>query len=219
MQERTLDPSAFADTLRFRLTATRTLPRSAIRIGVLVHGLVSAEDLDHAALVHRVDQVLHRFVDAAWTVSAVKRAADDAGLERVTLSASAQVPARENYNLDERARRASEPGLAIGAPEVDYRLPGPVMASATTDLQEDILHQVAERIARFTTVTNRQWRIGDVQFGLGNEYDDGTSPKLVRREVALLSGASGGSDDDDLLTTSERLVMVAGVTLRADPPA
>mgnify|MGYP006391874781 CR=1 FL=1 len=102
-----------------------------------------------------------------------------------------------------------EEGLAIVDPVVDYRLPGEVIAGATMDLQEKLLLMAMERAERFTAVTGRAWRIGDVQFGVGSEFDDGTSPKLLRREAALLAG--GG---EDLLTTSERLLLVAAVTLK-----
>ncbi|HQY82999.1 MAG TPA: hypothetical protein PK818_09480 [Thermomonas sp.] len=204
-----VDSSTLVDTLRFRLAAAKTLPRSAIRIGASVQALVRVSDADQDALVGRVGEVLRRFIDAAWTVSGVEREADSSGLERVKLAASAQVPARENHNLAERARRASEEGLAIVDPVVDYRLPGEVIAGATMDLQEKLLLMAMERAERFTAVTGRAWRIGDVQFGVGSEFDDGTSPKLLRREAALLAG--GG---EDLLTTSERLLLVAAVTLK-----
>lgn len=205
-----LDAAAFVDTLRFRLSASRTMPRSEVRVTVQVHALVSSGDQDHDALVARVRGALARFIDTAWTVSGVTRNADDTGFERVALTASAQVPVRDNYNLQERARRASVEGLAISDPTVDVRLPGKVIAEATIDLQEYIVELAQQRIARFDKATGRAWRIGDIQFGLDTEGYD-VSPKLARRETALLEGAS-----EDLLTTSERLTLVAQVTLKSN---
>lgn len=205
-----VDAAAIVDTLRFRLTASRTLPRSDVRVTVQVHTLVSTGDHDHDGLVARVRAALARFIDTAWTVSGVTRTADDTGFERVELTASALVPVRENYNLQERARRASAEGLAITDPSVDSRLPGKVIAEATLDLQEYVVDLAQQRIARFNKATGRDWRIGDIQFGVDNESYD-VSSKLARRETALLDGAT-----DDLLTTSERLLLVAQVTLKSN---
>jgi hypothetical protein len=210
MKPITPDAAALVDTLRFRLSASSTLPRSTVRVTVQVHTLVSTGDQDHDALVARVREALARFIDAAWTVSGVTRKSDDTGFERVELTASAMVPVRENYNLQERARRASVEGLAITDPCVDSRLPGKVIAEATMGLQEYIVELAQQRIERFDRATGRKWRIGDIQFGLDSEGYD-VSPKLARRETALLEGAS-----DDLLTTSERLTLVAQVTLKSN---
>ena len=205
-----VDSAAVVDTLRFRLTASRVLPRSTVRVTVQVHTLVSSGDQDHDALVARVRTALERFIAAAWTVSGVIRRADETGFERVELTASALVPVRENYNLQERARRASVEGLAISDPSVDARLPGDVIADATLTLQEHVIELVQRRIERFEQVTRRTWRIGDIQFGIDHEGYE-VSPKGARRETALLDGAS-----DDLLTTSERLMLVAQVTLKSN---
>lgn len=205
-----VDAAAVVDTLRFRLAASQILPRTHVRVTVQVHTLISSGDQDHDALVGRVRAALVRFIDAAWTVSGVNRKADDTGFERVELTASAQVPVRDNYNLTERARRASVEGLAITDPLVDSRLPGKVIAEATMALQEHVLEMAQERIARFDKATGRNWRIGDIQFGVDSESYD-VSPKLARRETAVLEGAT-----DDLLTTSERLLLVAQVTLKSN---
>ena len=205
-----VDAAAVVDTLRFRLAASRTLPRSHVRVMVQVHTLVSSGDQDHDALVERVRKALVRFVDSAWTVSGVTRRADDTGFERVELTASAQVPVRENYNLQERARRASVEGLAITDTSVDSRLPGKVIADATMGLQEHLLEMAQERMVRFDKATGRSWRIGDIQFGIDGEGYN-VSPKLAHRETAWLEGAT-----DDLLTTSERLLLVAQVTLKSN---
>lgn len=180
-----------------------------MRVSVQVHTLVSTGDQDHDALMSRVRAALARFIDTTWTVSVTRRA-DDTGFERVELVASSMVLARENYNLDERARRASVEGLVITQPGVDARLPGALIAEATMGLQEYLLELAQKRIERFDQATGRSWRIGDIQFGLDGEGDE-TSAKLTRRETALLDGAS-----DELLTTSERLMLVAQVTLKSN---
>ena len=95
-----VDSSTLVDTLRFRLAAAKTLPRSAIRIGASVQALVRVSDADQDALVGRVGEVLRRFIDAAWTVSGVEREADASGavavwgggLRRAILSTPLECP-------------------------------------------------------------------------------------------------------------------------------
>lgn len=93
---------------------------------------------------------------------------------------------------------------------MDARLPGALIAEATLGLQEYLLELAQKRIERVDQATGRSWRIGDIQFGLDGEGYE-TSAKLTRRETALLDGAS-----DELLTTSERLMLVAQVTLKSN---
>lgn len=205
-----LDAAAVVDTLRFRLAASRTLPHSHVRVGVLVYVLVSVNDRDQDALVARVRAALARFIDASWSVTDIKREADETGYERVELSASAQVPARENHSLDDRARLASVEGLAITLPTVNARLSGTVIAQTTLALHDHILELARQRIERIDHLTGRKWRIGDIQFGIDGEGHD-VSPKGVRRETAVFETAS-----DDLLTTCERLLLVAQVTLKSN---
>ncbi|MCC6562591.1 MAG: hypothetical protein IT478_14625, partial [Xanthomonadales bacterium] len=61
-------------------------------------------------------------------------------------------------------------------------------------------------------LTSRQWRIGNIQFGVRDHDEVEYSPKLARRETARY-----GSDEHDVLLTSERISMIAEVELRALP--
>lgn len=205
------EPAALVDTLRFRLSASVSVPRRDVRITAVVYALVSATDHDRDALESRVREALDRFIPAEWTVVSTKRIQDSTGYERVELSTSARVPIDEDHNLEERARRASREGLTIDAPACDYTLPTKTVVEQTAVLQERILELAVERAERFSRVEGRNWRIGDVHFGI--THDAGVyMGKGTRRESSVESSAG------ELLVMSERLVLLAEVTLKTETP-
>ena len=206
-----IDTDAIVDTLRFRVVAASVVARRDVRVSVTVHALVSASDNNREQLEARVRATLGRFIGAQWNVVSTERAKDTSGYERVTLHTSARVPLEEDHNLDERARQASREGLSITNPMVDYKLPNATLDAETVKLQQRILEQALDRAKTFTAVEGRAWRIGDIEFGIGKDWAQEYSPKFTKRENAIQSGGSGG----ELLMTSERLMLVAQVTLKA----
>ena len=205
------EPAALVDTLRFRLSASVSVPRRDVRITAVVYALVSATDHDRDALESRVRETLDRFIPAEWTVVSTNRVQDSTGYERVELSTSARVAIDEDHNLEERARRASREGLTIDSPKCDYALPMKTVVEQTALLQEHILEQAIDRAARFSRVEGRTWRIGDVHFGI--THDAGVyAGKGTRRESAV------DSSTGELLVMSERLVLLAEVTLKTEAP-
>ena len=70
-----------------------------------------------------------------------------------------------------------------------------------------------ERAARFSQLTARTWRIGDIEFGVDRNLAQDYSPKFTRRENAMEAGGSAG----ELLMTAERLMLVAQVVLKSAP--
>lgn len=207
------ESAALVDTLRFRLVAATVVARTDVRVAATVSALVGAGDRDQASLERRVDELLQRFIAARWTVASTERSQDPSGYERVRLKVGARVPLAEDYNLAERARVASREGLTILEPAVDYRLPSAVLDAETMKLQQRIAEQALERAARFSQLTARTWRIGDIEFGVDRNLAQDYSPKFTRRENAMEAGGSAG----ELLMTAERLMLVAQVVLKSAP--
>jgi hypothetical protein len=200
------------DSLRLRLTAERLIKRTSIAVGVEIIALISAQDRDVSALEARVREALGRFIDATWHTASSERTRDESGFERVKLIGYARVPREENVNLGERARLASSEGLAIQNPRVDYKVASTVLVAETEKLHGDLIRQAQARIVEFNELTGRNWRIGNITFGV-HERDDGEyTGKFARREAARF-----GSDEQDVLLTSERISMIAEVELRALP--
>ncbi len=210
MATRSEDSFADVDTLRFRLTSSKVIARTEVLIAVTVIALVGSQDADKQGLDTRVGLALQRFVAAEWTIRSIKRERDDSGFERVTLFACARVKERENYNLTGRARSASEEGLSIQDPNVDYSLGGKVLNESTMLLQTHIVEQAKARIAAFNASSGREWRIGDIQFGERETWGHDHTAKGARRE-----NSEQAAEGADLMITSERLFLVAQVTLKS----
>jgi hypothetical protein len=196
------------DTLCFRLSSSRTVPRTNVGIGVEVVALVDATDTDHGALESRVLGALTAFIRSDWTISSIERTRDDSGYERVLLRAHTRVGLDENHNLEERGRRASGSGLAIQSPRVDFSLPPQVLVAETERLQDELVLVAMERAKRFTELTGRTWRLGEVRFGVQDASMQNYSAKNIGRELATASEEGG-------LGMAERLLLLADVTLKS----
>lgn len=107
--------------------------------------------------------------------------------ERVLVRAHSRVPSGENHNLAERVRRASVAGIAIQSPTVDYALEPSLLAEHTHGLQDEIVEAVGRRAQRFTDITGRPWRLGDIRFSLRDDWNEEYSPKRVGRKSAMAS--------------------------------
>lgn len=204
------------DYLRYRLVASRTLAQEDARIRVDVTALVSTGQTDQVELERRIRGALMSFVAAEWSFSAIRRLGEAVGFERLCLQASARVPNREIYNLEERARRASTEGLALGAPKVDYRLPSKRVNEIVQELRAEIVQEVKHHIEQFRQLTGRSWRIGDIVFGAWDPRDEFRTTKGAYRstsgseEVAYLAEA-----EEQGIFGTERITLVAEVSLRA----
>jgi hypothetical protein len=194
------------DTLRYRVQSQVALPQDDIRVSVAVTTLVSTQDTDQQAIYHRISAALAEFMDAEWVLSKIERYSDAMGYERVELNASVRVPPSQNYNLEERVRRASREGLALSSPQVDYSLPAAKVSEAVQSLRERVLEEVQQQAERFNHVTGRAWRLGHIEFGV-----EGQKNYL---ETRTGKGAYRSADTDHplpdenllALTGSERIV-------------
>ena len=212
-----IDQPHLVDTLRFRLQTARALPQEDIRLVVGITALVKAGDNDGAALERRIREALARLVATDWTFTRIERYPDAAGYERVTLRAGSRVPAAENWNLPERARKASADGIAIGAPEVSYALSVNRVDEAVEGLRLDLLRKATEQAERMSEASGRRWRVGDIEFGVAG----------IVQENARRTGKGAYTDENESLellalldtptgiTGGERISLAAQVTLKA----
>ena len=209
------------DTLRYRVHAQVTLPQKDIRVVVAVTALVAGPDSGSAAIRLRIREALREFIAADWVLSRIRRDSATAGYERIELMASVRVPPEENHHLEERARAASRDGLTIGSPEVDYALPAERITAAVQKLREQILVDVQAQMARFNEVSGRNWRLGDVEFGVesGSWQEGRRSGKgaLLNDSPRIFEAAADPADESGL-TGAERIELLAGVMLKAMPP-
>lgn len=201
------------DSLRYRVIAQRTLAQETVCVGIHVALLVSSTQTDQSALLRQIREALGRFVpDVDWLFSTIRREANSTvGYEQINLKATARIPCTQNFNLNERARRASREGLALSGAVVDYRLPVSVVNQVVHELRGEIIGTVLREVADFEQLTGRKWRIGDIEFGIGGHCDEYTAKGAMR--------STGYEDlldpEGEGLSGAERISLIAEVCLRA----
>lgn len=211
-----IDQPHLVDTLSYRVFAEKLLPQDRVRITVTVTALVSSQYRDQESLLDEIRAVLNDFIRTDWLFSRIERETDAVGYERVRLKALARVPAGENYNLEERARRASHEGLSLSDPKPDYALPRETVTETVQALREQILEEVARNIEGYNRATGRLWRLGHIEFGVPSEDD-------VLARMRSAKGAYRGEADDAQvytlggigLTSAERVSLIAEVVLKS----
>ncbi|HRH80092.1 MAG TPA: hypothetical protein PLW81_03520 [Thiobacillaceae bacterium] len=220
----TLDPATLArqfcgDTLRYRVQAEKTLAQEDLRVTVTVTAVVPTRDLSQAELDNRVRDALKAFLPIDWVFSHIVRQSDALGYERVTLRASGRAPAEDCYGLQERARDASRQGLSIEYPQVDYSLSNARMNQILQTLRLETLGQVTEQIPPLNQATGREWRIGDIEFGIQSDPDYeryiNTNHRYSGKGAYRASGREDMDEEAEGLVGAERVILISLVTLRA----
>ncbi|MBI4693871.1 MAG: hypothetical protein HY749_07605 [Gammaproteobacteria bacterium] len=206
---------ADVDTLSYRVYAHTTVPQDDVRITVAVAALVSIADSDQQDLYRRIRETLANFIKADWALSQIIRTADAMGYEHIDLSASARVPPEENYNLQERARRASREGLALTNPNADYTVRADRVSSAVQTLREQTLREVRQHIEGFNRVSERRWRLGHIAFGAESELAEAMRRTSKGAYTGGIPDYVLRSEGDTELTGAERIVLVTEVVLKA----
>ncbi len=215
-----LDQPHLIDTLRYRVMAQRTLAQEDVRVTAQVVALVRPTERDPAALDRRIRQALGAFIDADWSFSRIERH-PEAGYERVALAVAARVKAAENYDLAERARKASLEGLTISEPRADYALSRERIDAVFDELRLEILRRVADQAQAISNATGRAWRMGDIAFGaeagtLGRAM---TAKGAYRDEGDALFAALEEPEADRPVAGAERITLLAAVVLKSAAPA
>lgn len=201
------------DTLRYRAIAQRTLAQDTVCVSIYVALLVSATQTDQAELQHRIQDALSRFIpNVDWVFSTLHREANPTvGFEQINVKASTRIPSAQNFNLNDRARRASREGLTLSGAAVDYSLPVSLVNKVVHELRGEIVSTVLLELTDFERQTGRKWRIGDIEFGIGGHGDEYTAKGAQR--------SSGFEDlldpDGEGLSGAERISLIAEITLRA----
>ena len=216
MRDETLFAST--DTLRFRLQAMRTLVQEDVRVAVQVAALVSTRDYDAGLLDTRIREALRDFIAADWTFSRLTRVGDAVGYEQVRLTAWTRVAPGDIHNLAERARVASREGLSLTGPAADFAIPPQRMARIVHELRLEILDQAAKQLQDYRDRTGRDWRLGDLDFGVVGEggFRERTAKGAYRSNTPDFNDEP---ETDIGLSGAERITLVAEVVLKSAAPA
>lgn len=199
-----------AQTLRYRTTAHKNVPRDSMRIAITVNALISTADREHTALHRRIRETLMRFIPVDWILTAPRRQGDSSGFERVTVEATARAPLNENYNLAERARVAGSEGLSLTEPKASYHLPAIKVAAAVHELRLSIIRDALAQAKDFSEASGLPWQLGDIEFGVSSMQPEFRNPKGAYREEM------DDIDQDELPhPAAERIRLVASIILRS----
>lgn len=205
------------DTLRYKVSVSKAVAQDTVRVISTITALVNPQETTEKVLGERVQLVLNNFINGDWVISDLERRADAAGYERITMKASARVSFTENFNLSDRARTANREGISISDTEVNRSASPEKVRLVVKELWFKIIELINDQIPQFNALTDRVWRIGDVEYGQPDRDRGGEqrfSKGATRNEVNQFFSES---DDPSVKQGGERINLVANVTLRATP--
>lgn len=203
------------DSVTFTVSAQQTVTNDTVRIiaDIACTVLPGKTETETKAQIH---SVLRDFIPTAkWQQSGLSRSRDNTGVEKLSLTATTRVSETEYYSLDERADRASVPGVKIARPiRIDIAPPDSMIEKAQGELRMALLDkilkqrdQIEERLGKY--------RLGNIEF-----YDDSSTQQSNTRQAQMASSFSnastysGGGVADDIIGNTQRMTMHASVTLR-----
>ncbi len=200
------------DVFRFKVQVSRTETQDSVQLRVPVTALIQALQPDPSVLDASIREALQSFIATEWVFSAIKREGDAVGFERLSLTATARVPNSEIYNLRERARVVGREGLEVGTPVVNYKLPEVRVNAANTALRLQVIEQVKAEIPMLNKASGRDWRIGQIEFGVRSDSDEEDSSRY--RKGGYRSASEEAIDADAGLAGGEKFSLLAEITLK-----
>ena len=209
--------NAIQDTLEFSVRAEKTLVNDTVKVSAYVSALVAGKTTEETFRA-AIKSIVKSLIDTAdWQFTNIQRNADDSGFERVTLIATAHVSEKENYNLENRAREASRPGLAITNVVVDTSIPVARIEEAERELRAEILAKVLAERDAINLVAESNYRIGRIVFGGVSTSALNNAMLGVTVSAAALNKTSYGSgfnsSDEGSLGNASKISINAAVML------
>lgn len=210
-------PTPIQDFLNFNLRADTVVVSDTVKVSVTVN-TISSDDKSEDSLRSEIKAALVRLIPSAdWKFSNVFRAEDASGYERVTLTATARVSEKENFKLDDRAKRASVQGLTLTSVSVDSTVPAHMLEKAERELRLEILKKAQAELKDVTEATSRNYRINNIQYH--NQGDPYARKMAMATSNYTSNGPMGGGggvgsadDDDGSLSNAQKVSMTATVT-------
>ncbi len=206
-------PQPIDDTLRYKVSVSKAIAHDTVRVSANVTVLTHPQQTTDIVLAQEIEPTLRDFIAAEWVISYLERKPDAAGYERLTMQASARVEISENFNLIERARRASRDGISLSEPETHRSISVDRVQSVVKELWFRVVAVVNLQKDEFSKASGRTWRIGDIELGQIERTGDNRYTKGAARtendqffaEVDEPAAKQGG----------ERISLSANVVLRS----
>jgi hypothetical protein len=203
------------DTIDLTFSMEHTVVNDTVKIVAQIVAIVAPGQTD-GELRGDIRATMKRFIESAdWQFSNMRRTSD-AGMERVTLTASARVPESENYNLSGRAKLASRPGLEIEEVHADTAIPQVMIEEAEKTLRMKLLEKIKIEQKEINLVMGSEpYRVHQVNFSStpANPFANHIVKSPMRAASAATYGSGFGGDEDEVLGNAQKLSMMASVVL------
>lgn len=202
------------DTIEFELTAEETVVNDTVKVIAQVDAIITSDESDDT-LYSRVRSTLTQFIPSAkWQFSNISRSNDTAGVERLSLVASARIPETENRNLQNRARDASQKGLSISDYHVDEQIPASMVDAASKKLRLKILELAGDELKDVReAMGDDTWRIYNVNHLVDSTKGHRHVMEAASRSLAYGIGGAAGAGDDEPLGNAQKFSIRSRVTL------
>ncbi len=194
------------------LVVTNDTVKITAEVGVVLTG-----DFTNANLSASVTATLRKFIDADWVFSNPRRATE-VGIEKAFFTAHVRVPAKENFNLTERAEAVKSRGLEITSVDTDTSIPAQMLREAETTLRGNLLRLAQEQAEKLSKASGGEFHFGVAQINFSQQHVLSSQTKSLRASGSYGAvGASAFSADsmgDDTIGNSEKVGMTATIMLR-----
>lgn len=207
------------DTIDFTTTADITIVNDTVRMQAAISAIITDGNTEES-LRADIRAAIKSFINTdEWQFSNTARALDPSGFERLSTVVTARVSETENYNLDERCKKASRKGLTISTPSVDTSIPQAKLDKAEQDLRMMIIKNVSAECNTISEATGRPYRVGRLNFASGsNNFSNARGMVMIASSGVTKTtyGSDGIGNDDETLGNASKLTMSASVSLAVD---
>lgn len=185
--EFTFPPPVYQDDMVLNLAAETWVKSETAKVSLVVDAAMQGADA--AALRDDLVKAARAVAEKGdWRVVALDRQPDGAGLDRWRAVLEARLPDGQIANLNDRARKASRPGLQIVVAAVDFAPTLAEVEAALADLRLRIYRQAADEVARLKSVfPDRTFRVSAVDF----TNDPAPPHMLPQPRMAMMAEAKG----------------------------
>jgi hypothetical protein len=203
------------DTIQFDLSAEEIVVNDTVKIIAAIIGMIP-DDIDEKKLRDSIRALMRKFIETDWQFSNMVRSSDPAGKERITLTATARIPEKENYALERRRDDASRGHelMRITMVTTDTTPTANQIEATQSKLRLAILKKAQSELALINKAIDQQYRIGDVRFNAGVESALANRQAHTALASAKTPYGAGFAGDDESIGNAVKLTMHAVIQLR-----
>jgi predicted secreted protein len=211
------------DEVSLNLTSEEWVVTKTARVVIQVNAAVSSSNAGSTrdAMLASVKQM----AEGEWRITSFNRSPSQNGLENWYAQFEARLPEKSLGGLNEKAQKASKPGMQLTVGEIDFTPTLDENEAARASLRKALMTKVSEELKTLNaSFPGRDYRVADISFG-------GVQAMRAQRAYAMSKMARGNEsmaamapapemmqDSGGGMQTSQKLVLSATVTFAALAP-